>query len=100
MGDSTGYGQSRLNRLMFDGDGQKYELWEEKFLAYMLLKDLKKTILPLADGTHSLKLISHLGNLFPKREISHLGNFFISQMGNVSQLGTTKRKNLGKIPMN
>ena len=36
---------------MFDGDGQKYELWEEKFLAYMLLKDLKKTILPLADGT-------------------------------------------------
>ena len=51
MGESTGYGQSRLNRLMFYGDGQKYELWEEKFLAYMLLKDLKKTILPLADGT-------------------------------------------------
>ena len=49
---STGYGpsSSRLNRLCFDGDAQKYELWEEKFLAYMLLKDLKKTILPLADG--------------------------------------------------
>ena len=50
---STGYGlsSSRMNRLYFDGDVQKYELWEEKFLAYMLLKDLKKTVLPLQSGT-------------------------------------------------
>ena len=49
---STGYGlSSRMYRLYFDGDVQKYEIWEEKFLAYTLLKDLKKTILPAVTGT-------------------------------------------------
>ena len=44
---STGYGpSSRWNRLYFDGDDRKYEQWELKFLGYMLLKKLKKTILP------------------------------------------------------
>ena len=55
-GASTGYGHlSRMNRLYFDGDEEKYEAWEEKFLGYMLLKDLKTTILPQVttdtDGT-------------------------------------------------
>ena len=47
FGASTGYGpMSRMNRLLFDGDEEKYEAWEEKFLGYMLLKDLKSTIIP------------------------------------------------------
>lgn len=51
---STGYGPSatggRWNRLCFDGDEQKYEQWEMKFLGYMKLRKLKDTIL-LADNT-------------------------------------------------
>ena len=44
---STGYGpSSRWNRLFFDGDELKYERWELKFLGYMLLKKLKKTVQP------------------------------------------------------
>ena len=40
--DST---SSRWSRLCFDGDEQKYELWEAKFLAHLLLQGLKDTIL-------------------------------------------------------
>ena len=40
---STGYGPSgRWNRLFFDGDADKYEQWEIKFLGYMRLKNLKQ----------------------------------------------------------
>ena len=46
MATSTGYGPSRWNRLYFDGDERKYEQWELKLLGYMLLKQLKKTVLP------------------------------------------------------
>ena len=43
-GVSTGYGSMSLrHRLFFDGDEQNYEAWEEKFLGYLLIKDLKKT---------------------------------------------------------
>ena len=41
---STGYGPSN-SRLIFDGDERKYELWEIKFLGYLRLKKLSKTIL-------------------------------------------------------
>ena len=39
---STGYGPR--NRLMFDGDSSRYELWECKFLGYMRLKKLLDVI--------------------------------------------------------
>ena len=49
---STGYGPSkgRWDNLMFNGDERKYEQWEIKMLAYMKLKKLRKTILPIDDG--------------------------------------------------
>ena len=48
-GVSTGYGSLSLrHRLFFDGDEQNYEAWEEKFLGYLLVKDLKKTVLAAA----------------------------------------------------
>lgn len=54
MAASTGYGPrkefgSRWNRLCFDGDERKYELWETKFLAYLRLQGLKSTILQEPD---------------------------------------------------
>ncbi len=45
---STGYGpsaNSRFGRLLFDGDDNNYEMWEEKFLGYMKLRNLKEIIL-------------------------------------------------------
>ena len=46
--NSTGYGPR--SRLMFDGDDRKYELWEVKFLGFMRLSKLHKTILPESEG--------------------------------------------------
>ena len=46
---STGYGPSTLplrNPLMFTGKEEDYDIWESRFLGYMAIKDLKKTILP------------------------------------------------------
>jgi hypothetical protein len=39
VSNPTGYGPRR--GLMFDGDENKYELWEVKFLGYMLLQKLQ-----------------------------------------------------------
>ena len=50
---STGYGPSaktRWDHLHFNGDERKYGLWEIRMLAYLRLKDLKKTILPASEG--------------------------------------------------
>ena len=48
MAEVTGYGpsssSSRWNRLYFDGDADKYEQWEIKFLGYMKIKKLKQVI--------------------------------------------------------
>ena len=41
--DSKGYGPSHL---CFDGNEARYEIWEEKMLVYMKLKNLKEVILP------------------------------------------------------
>ena len=41
---ATGYGPSN-HRLILDGDERKYELWEVKFLGYLRLQKLSKTIL-------------------------------------------------------
>ena len=47
---STGYGPShsasRYQHLHFLGDERKYEMWETRFLGYMLMKGLKDTIDP------------------------------------------------------
>ena len=47
---TTGYGPSHAHttsrRLNFDGDEDKYEQWEVKFLGYMRLRNLKDVILP------------------------------------------------------
>ena len=43
-----GYGpSSRYNRLNFDGDERKFELWYTKFMGYLKLRNLKSVI----DGT-------------------------------------------------
>ena len=46
IGVSTGYGpmSTRMHRLYFDGSEHNYEAWEEKFLGYLLLKDIEKTV--------------------------------------------------------
>lgn len=48
---STGYGprsNAKLQRLLFDGDETKYELWEARLLGYLQTIKLKKTILSSA----------------------------------------------------
>ena len=51
MATSTGYGPSRRdngswwNRLLFEGDETKYEIWEMKFLGYLHMLGLKDAIL-------------------------------------------------------
>ena len=42
----TGYGPSRFQRLLFDGNEESYQLWETKFLAYLntLTPNLKAVI--------------------------------------------------------
>ena len=44
----TGFGTSR-NRLVFNGDERKYEIWELKFLGYMRLRKLHETITAASD---------------------------------------------------
>ena len=46
MGESTGYGSQTRNNLIFDGNEEKYDMWECKFLAHMRIKKLKKVISP------------------------------------------------------
>ena len=44
----TGYGLRE--RLVFDGDKAKYELWEVKFLAFMQIKELYNIFVPSEDA--------------------------------------------------
>ena len=44
----TGYGP-RNRGLIFDGEENKYELWEIKFMGYMRLRKLSDTIDPRSD---------------------------------------------------
>ena len=44
METSTGYGPSRYSRLYFNGESEKYDIWEEKFLGYLKLKKLKEVV--------------------------------------------------------
>ena len=47
MANSIGYGtQTARNNLFFDGNEEKYGIWECKFLAHMRIKKLKKVIIP------------------------------------------------------
>ena len=53
---ATGYGPpSRYQHLHFGGDERRYEMWETRFMGYMLMKGLKDTIdpKPATDGTVS-----------------------------------------------
>lgn len=49
MSTSTGYGP-RTSRPYFDGNEERYELWEAKFLGYLRLQKLHDTILPVDEG--------------------------------------------------
>ena len=44
--ESKGYGLPHSKTLYFDGDESRYEIWEERMLAYMKVKKLKEYILP------------------------------------------------------
>ena len=44
--ESKGYGSPALKSLYFNGDETRYEIWEERMLAYMKVKKLKDYILP------------------------------------------------------
>ena len=55
MASSTGYGPSsgsktRWDHLHFNGDERDYNLWEIRMLAYLSLKGLKTTVLPVTEG--------------------------------------------------
>ena len=41
----------RYQHLMFNGDERKYEMWEVRFLGYMLMKNLKEVIDPSSSTT-------------------------------------------------
>ena len=44
METSTGYGPSRYSRLYFNGESEKYDIWEEKFLGYLKIKKIKEVV--------------------------------------------------------
>ena len=44
-----GPGSSRYNRLQFDGDERKFELWYTKFMGYLKLRNLKHVVDENAD---------------------------------------------------
>ena len=50
-----GYGTSnvRFNRLYFDGDERKFELWYAKFMGYLKLRGLKDVIDPPTTNTNN-----------------------------------------------
>ncbi|KAJ8038704.1 hypothetical protein HOLleu_16202 [Holothuria leucospilota] len=43
-GNSTGYGPSRFQRLVFSGNPDNYKIWKTKFLAYLRTQKLKSVI--------------------------------------------------------
>ena len=45
MSDSKGYG-GPSQRLLFNGDGSRYEQWELKFFSYMRIKNLGDVVDP------------------------------------------------------
>ena len=49
MSTTTGYGP-RTSRPFFDGNEERYELWETKFLGHIRLQKLHATILPPDEG--------------------------------------------------
>ena len=48
--NSTGYGPSHRHRLLFDGDERKYELWEIKFLGFMIIRKLHEVFANLEEA--------------------------------------------------
>ena len=50
MSTSTGYGPSTSGRPIFDGNEERYELWEVKFLGHLRIQKLHDAILPENEG--------------------------------------------------
>ena len=74
---STGYGlpsNSRYQNLQFNGDEREYEIWEARFLGYMLLKNLDETADPNstveADAVKNKQVYAELIQFLDKRSLS------------------------------
>ena len=68
---STGYGPSR-NRLLFDGDKDKYSLWEVKFMAYLRLQKLVNVIMTTEtpDEQQNAEVYAELVQLLDDRSLN------------------------------
>lgn len=71
----TGYGprNAKIQRLLFDGDDTKYELWEARFLGYLQTLKLKATILPSEeepDATKNEECYAELIQLLDDKSLS------------------------------
>lgn len=55
MSSATGYGTSHRNLLYFDGNDERYELWEVKFKAHLRLQKLSSVITDDRDDTSKFK---------------------------------------------
>ena len=74
---STGYGlpsNSRYQNLQFNGDEREYEIWEARFLGYMLLKNLDETADPASttdpDAAKNKQVYAELIQFLDKRSLS------------------------------
>ena len=59
----TGYGPSISKKLLFDGDEEKYDLWEIKFLSHLRLRKLS---LDESDDRTSAEFIAKNADIFAK----------------------------------
>ena len=70
---STGYGPSVLRSgLIFNGDPDRYELWEVKFLGQLRLRKLLSAVTDSADPTvdANAEVFAELGQLLDDRSLS------------------------------
>ena len=71
----TGYGPRM--KLMFTGDEQDYDIWEDRFLGYVALQGLKETILPSSttvDSTKNEIAYAELVMLLDEKSVSMIMN--------------------------
>ena len=65
----TGYGSR--HRLVFDGDGEKFEAWEAKFQGYLSTKELDDVIIKISlDASKSKQVYGELIQLLDNRSIT------------------------------
>jgi hypothetical protein len=73
MTSSTGYGPRHSRNLIFNGDDDKYELWEIKFLAYLRLQGLLSVVTAaddVADADKNGKVFAELILVLDDRSLS------------------------------